>query len=114
MLGHVACVYDDIVETLTSARPPLRTSAHPVSTLDHPAAVGSDHVGLRQIGRRAALEAEKKALAEVLNRVRWNRKEAARVLKVSYKTLLVKINEYGLDDRRSRRGADHSVGGPTA
>jgi len=49
--------------------------------------------GLRDIARRGAQAAERKALAEVLERVRWNRLEAARVLKISYKTLLNKISE---------------------
>src|SRR5947208_1739730 len=48
---------------------------------------------LREVARRGALAAERKALAEVLERVRWNRAEAARNLKVSYKTLLNKISE---------------------
>ena len=52
--------------------------------------------GLREIARRGAREAERHALAEVLERVGWNRAEASRVLKVSYKTLLTKISEYGL------------------
>jgi two-component system, NtrC family, response regulator AtoC len=48
---------------------------------------------LREIARRGAREAERHALAEVLERVRWNRAEASRILKVSYKTLLNKIAE---------------------
>ncbi|HYS19360.1 MAG TPA: sigma-54 dependent transcriptional regulator [Candidatus Binatia bacterium] len=48
---------------------------------------------LREIARRGAREAERSALAEVLERVRWNRAEASRILKVSYKTLLHKITE---------------------
>jgi two-component system response regulator AtoC len=52
--------------------------------------------GLRDIARRGAREAERKALAEVLDRVHWNRAEASRILKVSYKTLLNKISECGL------------------
>ena len=48
---------------------------------------------LREIARRGAREAERKALKEVLERVQWNRAEAARVLDVSYKTLLNKIAE---------------------
>jgi len=52
--------------------------------------------GLRDIARRGAREAERKALAEVLDRVGWNRAEASRILKVSYKTLLNKISECGL------------------
>jgi two-component system response regulator AtoC len=51
---------------------------------------------LREIARRGAREAERKALAGVLERVHWNRAEASRILKVSYKTLLNKIAECGL------------------
>jgi two-component system response regulator AtoC len=51
---------------------------------------------LKAIARRAAREAERRALAEVLERVRWNRTVAARILKVSYKTLLSKLTECGL------------------
>jgi two-component system, NtrC family, response regulator AtoC len=49
--------------------------------------------GLREIGRRGAREAERTALRDVLERVSWNRAEAARILRVSYKTLLTKIAE---------------------
>jgi transcriptional regulator with PAS, ATPase and Fis domain len=52
--------------------------------------------GLREIGRRGARQAECEALREVLERASWNRAEAARILKVSYKTLLTKISECGL------------------
>lgn len=59
---------------------------------------------LREIANRGAREAERKALAEVLERVHWNRAEASRILKVSYKTLLNKICECGLTppSRRER------------
>jgi len=52
--------------------------------------------GLKEVGRRGAREAERKALLEVLDSVSWNRAEAARILRVSYKTLLTKISECGL------------------
>ena len=51
---------------------------------------------LRDIARRGARDAERKALEAVLERVHWNRAEASRLLKVSYKTLLNKISECGL------------------
>jgi DNA-binding NtrC family response regulator len=51
---------------------------------------------LRDIARRGARDAERKALMEVLAQVHWNRAEASRILKVSYKTLLNKICECGL------------------
>ena len=48
---------------------------------------------LRDVARRGAQEAERKALTAVLEQVGWNRVAAARALKVSYKTLLNKIAE---------------------
>jgi transcriptional regulator with GAF, ATPase, and Fis domain len=106
MLGHVAPVYDDIVSTLTAGRPAPAGPVLEVTPAPGQApAVFPAELGLREIGRHAAVAAEKKALSDVLQRVRWNRKEAARALKVSYKTLLVKIAEYGLDDRPARRAA---------
>jgi two-component system response regulator AtoC len=46
---------------------------------------------LREVGRRAAQEAEREAIEQALLLTQWNRKHAARVLGVSYKTLLQKI-----------------------
>jgi len=40
-----------------------------------------------------SLEAERSTIAHVLDRTHWNRKRAARILRVSYKTLLQKIHE---------------------
>jgi len=62
----------------------------------HPQPSLSVTESLREIARRGAREAERRALSEVLERLRWNRAEAARILKVSYKTLLNKIAECGL------------------
>jgi transcriptional regulator with PAS, ATPase and Fis domain len=59
--------------------------------------VWREGLGLRDIGRRAAEQAEGLVLREVLTRVRWNRLEAARRLRVSYKTLLTKMKQHGLD-----------------
>jgi len=52
--------------------------------------------GLKEVARHGAREAERKVLADVLERVSWNRAAASRILKVSYKTLLNKISECGL------------------
>ncbi len=50
-------------------------------------------VPLREVGRRAALEAERETIDRVLRHTQWNRKQAARLLQVSYKTLLQKIRD---------------------
>jgi two-component system, NtrC family, response regulator AtoC len=54
-------------------------------------------VPLREVGARAAHEAERHAIESVLFHTNWNRKQAARLLSVSYKTFLQKIRECGLE-----------------
>jgi DNA-binding NtrC family response regulator len=53
-------------------------------------------LGLRDIARRAAREAERAAIREVLERVSGNRAAAARLLRISYKTLLKKLDQQGM------------------
>ena len=53
---------------------------------------------LKAISKRAARVAEKKVIERVLAQTRWNRKEAAQRLQISYKALLYKMKENGLSD----------------
>jgi transcriptional regulator with GAF, ATPase, and Fis domain len=53
-------------------------------------------LGLREATRKAAEAEERRLLTEVLEQCRWNRLTAARMLKISYKTLLTKIKRYRL------------------
>ena len=54
------------------------------------------HVNLKEIGRRASAAAEKRVIACVLEKTRWNRRQAAELLQISYKALLYKMKESGL------------------
>jgi two-component system response regulator AtoC len=58
-----------------------------------------DGMTLKEIGRNAAREAERKAILSVLEATRWNRSKAARILKISYKALLYKIKDCGIVQR---------------
>jgi DNA-binding NtrC family response regulator len=60
--------------------------------------IETDAFSVKEIGKRAAREAETKIILEVLERTHWNRKEAARLLQVSYKALLYKIQKYTLNN----------------
>jgi two-component system response regulator AtoC len=60
-------------------------------------------MGLKDVAKQAALAAEKTVIKEVLEQVRWNRAEAARLLKISYKAMLYKIRAAGLDDVKRRK-----------
>ena len=52
---------------------------------------------LVDVAREAAMAAERTAIAAALKQVRWNRRKAAQLLDVSYKTLLNKIKQTGLE-----------------
>jgi len=67
------------------------TSLHPSSL--HTPEKGSS---LKLLVRNAKGEAERSAIAHALEQTRWNRKAAARLLNVSYRALLYKIQEYNL------------------
>jgi two-component system, NtrC family, response regulator AtoC len=87
-----------VPEALGAGPTPGRAGAEPVTAARHQvaAAVGDETLGLKEIARRAAADAEREAITRVLDLVRWNRMEASRRLKVNYKTLLQKIQEHGL------------------
>ena len=49
---------------------------------------------LKKITKRYVAQVERSAILEALRRTRWNRRKAARLLGVSYKTLLNRMKEY--------------------
>jgi two-component system response regulator AtoC len=57
-------------------------------------------IDLKAISRRAAQLAERGVIEKVLHQTRWNRKEAAERLQISYKALLYKMKENGLSEAR--------------
>jgi transcriptional regulator with PAS, ATPase and Fis domain len=52
---------------------------------------------LKKIKKKASDRAEKKAIALVLSKTHWNRSKASKILQISYKTLLYKISELGIE-----------------
>jgi two-component system response regulator AtoC len=61
------------------------------------AAAKAGNYSLKDISRTAAREAERELILRMLQKTRWNRKETAEILGISYKALLYKIKENGLD-----------------
>ena len=51
---------------------------------------------LAEVARVATQEAERNLIIPTLRRVHWNRRKAASLLGISYKTLLNKIKEHGI------------------
>ncbi len=58
---------------------------------------------LLEIGKRAAMLAEREAIKRVLAQTRWNRRQAAKILKVSYKALLNKLKAIEEQDQAEDR-----------
>ncbi|MGH9534862.1 MAG: sigma-54 interaction domain-containing protein [Terriglobales bacterium] len=92
-------ILGDEAQALEDLRAELR--AGPLEEGEKPAAsggVGSDArgseesgLGLVAIGKRAAWEAERRAILAALEATRWNRRQAAQLLQVSYKALHNKL-----------------------
>jgi two-component system, NtrC family, response regulator AtoC len=56
-----------------------------------------EKLSLKQTSREASRHAEKELILKVLSRTHWNRKRAAQQLQISYKALLYKLRQMGLD-----------------
>jgi two-component system, NtrC family, response regulator AtoC len=61
-----------------------------------PEASPSEDLSLREAGAQAAEEAERVMVRRALAETRWNRKEAAGLLRISYKALLNKLKKWDL------------------
>jgi two-component system, NtrC family, response regulator AtoC len=74
-----------------SAGQPAAVAGTPTPT------VGAALASLKDIARHAARAAEREAILRVLAQTGWNRVRAAKILKISYRALLYKIKDAGLD-----------------
>lgn len=61
--------------------------------------VETHSVSLKAVARTASRQVEKELIREALERTHWNRKRAAQQLRISYKSLLYKIKQTGLEGR---------------
>ena len=82
----------------TPAAPPAPVDA---GTEDDDEAAADDEAAeggtsLSEVARAASLKAERALIEQTLQQVQWNRRKAAELLGVSYKTLLNKIKECGI------------------
>jgi len=59
--------------------------------------------GLKALVRGLKDEAEMEAIADALEKTHWCRKDAAKMLGISYKALLYKMRQFNLDTPRTRK-----------
>jgi len=86
-----------VAELLSGGERGVRSTVTAFQSLLEEAEQSAGDVPLREVGRKASLEVEREAIERVLLQTNWNRKQAARLLHVSYKTLLQKIRECGIE-----------------
>ena len=69
--------------------------------------------GLKALVRSLKDEAEMEAIAEALEKTHWCRKDAARMLGISYKALLYKMRQFNLDPGRWTRSTSSASPAPS-
>jgi DNA-binding NtrC family response regulator len=79
------------------AAPEVDDDSEPDEPVAEVAAPAQEGRRLAEVAREAALTAERAVISDTLRQVRWNRRKAAQLLGVSYKTLLNKIKETGIE-----------------
>jgi len=61
----------------------------------------TESLSLKRAARDASRRAEREIILNTLSRTHWNRKRAARELQISYKALLYKLKQIGIDEAHS-------------
>jgi two-component system response regulator AtoC len=89
--------------SMTAPMPPITSGPFPSPATPDPEEAGGDTEtteegggSLATVAKAAAMKAERTAIEQTLRHVHWNRRKAAQMLGVSYKTLLNKIKECGI------------------
>jgi len=76
--------------------PPSPAEAEPEEASDEGEVPEEGGSSLAAVAKAASMKAERAAIEQTLRQVHWNRRKAAQILGVSYKTLLNKIKECGI------------------
>jgi transcriptional regulator with PAS, ATPase and Fis domain len=74
-------------------RSPVQSPVNQIVDLKSADPMNNNAFSLKSVKKKAVDRVEKEVISYVLNRTDWNRSKAAKILKVSYKTLLNKISE---------------------
>ncbi len=84
-----------------ATRASISPAAIPI-TAGKPKIADEETPSLLDIGRRAAWRAEREAIERTLAQTKWNRRQAAQILKISYKALLNKLKLFEEQDANNK------------
>jgi two-component system response regulator AtoC len=85
-----------VLQDWTLARTLVAPTASPAAPAAPEPFAATKGLSLKEISRRAVLEAEREVIGRALEQCRWNRVKTAKMLKISYRALLYKIKDMGL------------------
>jgi len=94
---------DSVLKNLFGKELEDRNNLEPLKDLSSTSSIERGSFDLKAVGKKAAEEAEKEIIQSTLQGTHWNRKKAAKLLHVSYKALLYRIEKYRLDDLESSK-----------
>jgi transcriptional regulator with PAS, ATPase and Fis domain len=83
----------------------MAASRQRVSPREEAMALPREPGGLKALLRNLKDETEMEAIADALEKTNWSRKEAAKMLGISYKALLYKMRQFKLDAGRAPRSS---------
>jgi len=103
---------DTVLQNISSKRLDDGMNPESYKNLSSSPTVDKDlfNFNLKEVGKRAAEVAEKEIIQSTLQETHWNRKQAAKLLRVSYKALLYKVHKYHLNDLRGSPKAEEEIG----
>ncbi len=95
ILGNI----DDMKRYLSSGESLVaeRPAADPAEEYYDEASDDGEIMPLKVVAKEAALKAERRMILRALGQTNWNKKKAAGLLEISYKALLYKIKECGIE-----------------
>lgn len=103
LLGSYGKIVEEIGRVRTGAAeapsPMVQETAFFAPEPEHP-------TPLKEVARKAVEEAERGAILNALTATKWNRRRAADLLKVSYRSLLYKIRDYAIVPRGEPFGSN--------
>ncbi|MBM4305561.1 MAG: sigma-54-dependent Fis family transcriptional regulator [Deltaproteobacteria bacterium] len=88
---------DAVIQHFSGKKSDLGKSFKLMEDLISPPPNERKFLNLKEVGKKAAEIAEKNIIQATLQETQWNRKTAAKLLRVSYKALLYKIDKYQLN-----------------
>lgn len=100
LLGDWETVREELLARASREGKSTATPPPPSPPSDGNKSQRKEFPSLREVKKEATREAESRIIRAVLKDTGWNRRRAARILGVSYKALLYKIREYGLEESR--------------